>query len=179
MKKACGLLLCLLLAGLCACGRAGTAEPTTKASQTEATTELTVDANSYFDMVWGWECPAGDYAAYIDDIYHTESGTAGSSGKAALKAVRLLEFSNAIPDEYREGLAPVFASMNDAQARFFAAQWIRLRALAGEALRDPGRFHESYDWAGLEDFDAALYSAERLERLDGVIASFLLRGEMQ
>jgi hypothetical protein len=47
------------------------------------------------------------------------------------------------------------------------------------ALDDPQRFHEEYDWAGLEDIDAALYSADDLNRMDGVISSLLCREEMQ
>jgi len=130
-------------------------------------------------MVWGWECPEGEFAPYVDDIYHAPvQGTAGSSAIAAY-VVCLLEFSNGVSHENWQGLAPVFASMNDSQARHFSAQWIRLRALASEALRDPESLRERHGPAEPEDFDAALYSIERLESLDETIASFLLRQEMQ
>jgi len=162
MKKLCAGMLCVLLLGFCACGTraapdaAGTGEPTA----------------AYFDMIWGWECPEGKYSSYIDQIYHTERGTAGSSGKAAISTVSLLEFSKAFSGD-NKALAPVFDAMNDSQARYFASQWIRLRALAGEALRGPAQFREEYGWAGLEDFDAAPYSFEALDALDGVISLFL------
>jgi hypothetical protein len=162
MKKLCTGILCVLLLGLCACGlqtaldAADTGEP----------------AAGYFDMVWGWKCPEGKYSSYIDKIYHTERGTAGSSGKAAISAVSLLEFSKAFSDDVI-ALTPAFDAMNDSQARYFASQWIRLRSLAGEALSDPDQFREEYGWAGLEDFDAVPYSFEDLNALNGVISSLL------
>ena len=67
---------------------------------------------------------------------------------------------------------------NRSQARFFASQWIRLNVLAGEALRDPAWFREMFGWAGLEDFDATLYSIQEVNVLDDVIASLLCRPEM-
>jgi len=163
MKKFCAGLLCVMLLGFCACGQQTVPE--------EAPTD-------YFDMVWGWHCPAGKFASYIENIYHMEHGTAGSSGKAAISAVTLLEFSRAYAQGDSEALAPIFASMNDAQARFFASQWIRLYALANYALDDPAQFHEEYDWAGLEDFDASLYSVDELDNLNGAIAMVLCREEM-
>jgi len=165
MKKLCAGMLCVLLFGLCACGL-------------QAAPDAGEPTAGYFEMVWGWECPQSKYVLYIDRIYHTEEGTAGSSGKAARSAVTLLEFSSVFSEDDAHALAPTFASMNDAQARFFASQWIRLRTLAGEALRDPEQFREEYGWAGLEDFDAALYAAEKMNDLDSVIAAFLCRQEM-
>ena len=177
MKRLCAGALCLLLLGLCACGRqAAPEESTAQTTATEATME---SATGYFDMVWGWECPQGEYASYINKIYHTEHGTAGSSGKAAISAVTLLEFSNAFSEEHTVELATAFASMNDSQARFFASQWLCAHVLAIEALRDPELFHQDYDWAGLKDFDAAAYTTNDLNHLDGIIAGFLCREEMQ
>jgi len=172
MKKLCAGVLCVLLLGLCACARQAAPEETTQAT---APVEISVN---YFDMVWGWECPAGKFASYIDQIYHTEHGTAGSSGKAARSAVTLLELSKAYAQSETEELTSTFASMNDAQARFFASQWIRLFALASYALDDPAQFHESYDWAGLEDFDAPLYSVDDLSDLNDAITMVLCREEM-
>jgi len=179
MRKLCIGILCLLLAGLCAC--AGQAAPDTAAGTVaQATvTQAPTEPADYFDMVWGWACPAGKYAQYIEKIYHTESGTAGSSGKAAISAVALLEFSKAVAGDPTQDLAPVFASMNDSQARFFAFQWIRLRALADRALSDPQQFHAEFDWAGLEEFDAAQYSFDAVEDLEGVIDLLLCREEMR
>ena len=159
----------ILLIGLCACGQAETA----KNSETEE------EFDGYSAMVKGWKCPRGAYADYIDDIYRTENGTTGSSRKAAISAVTLLDFSNVAAGEGVESLIPVFASMNDAQARTFAAQWINLRSLAGEALRDPERFRQSYGDAGLEDFDATLYSTDKLDDLDRMVAMALLPDGMR
>lgn len=110
MKKLCAALLCLLLAGLCACGQTAPEAPTTP------TTEPTTD---YFEMVWGWHCPENAFASYIDEIYHTESGTAGNSGKVARSAVALLALCKAYSEDQQADLATAFAAMNDAQARFF------------------------------------------------------------
>jgi len=168
MKKLCVGLLCVLLLGLCACGRQAAPE----GGAPELTTSQ--ETTAYFGMVWGWQCPEGKYAAYIDKIYHTQRGTAGSTGKAALAAVALLDFSKAYAQDDRAALGAVFASMNDAQARHFASQWISLFSTARSALLDPARFREEYGWAGLEDFDAALYSAEELDHLFKAILSFYL-----
>jgi len=153
----------MLLLGLCACGQQGAPEE---------------PATNYFDMVWGWECPENAYAAYVDEIYHTESGTAGSAGKAAGSAVTLLAFSRAVAGDTVE-LTYFFEAMNDAQARFFASQWLRLLPLAREAVNDPAQFHAEYDWAGLEDYDAAQYSIEDVNALDHTIAYLLCREEMR
>ena len=165
MKKLCAGMLCVLLLGFYACAQT-------------APEETVQETTGYFEMVWEWQCPEGKYASYINTIYHTEEGTAGSSGKAAISAVKLLEFSKAFSEDGSDELDAVFASMNDAQARFFAAQWIWLYSLACWALEDPEQFHESYDWVGLEDFEASLYSSDDLYHLNDEIGMFLFREEM-
>jgi len=172
MKKLCAGILCVLLLGFCACTRQVASQETVPA------TTLVARTTDYFDMVWGWKCPEGKYASYIDRIYHWEHGTAGSSGTAGVSAVALLVFSRAFAGDDAHTLAPIFASMNDAQARFFASQWIHLNRLAGEALRDPAQFRETFGWAGLEDFDETAYSLEELNVLCDVISSLLCRPEM-
>lgn len=172
MKKLRAIALCILLLSLCACGpQAAPEEP-----EPESTTSYSA---GYFDMVWGWQCPEGSFAQYINQIYHTEHGTAGSSGKAAKSAVALLALSKAFTHDDAITMEPVFASMNDAQARFFASQWLWLRNLADSALNDPAQFLKEYGWAGLEDFDASLYSMDDVVRLDNVIAFYLCRDEMR
>ena len=173
MSKLCAGILCVLLLGLCACTQQVASQETVPAA-----TAPQEDAADYFNMIKSWESPQNKYAPYINTIYHWEHGTAGSSGKAGVSAVALLDFSKAFAGDDAHALSPIFASMNDSQARFFASQWIHLNRLAGEALRDPARFRETFGWAGLEDFDAAPYSVQELDVLNDVISSLLCREEM-
>lgn len=172
MKKLCAGILCVMLLGLCACVRQAAPEETTQVTKPEET------SIGYFDMVWGWKCPEGEYSQYIDRIYHTECGTAGSASKSAISGVAVLDFSKAFAGDDAHALVSTFDAMNDSQARFFASQWIRLNVLAKEALRDPVWFRETFGWAGLEEFDAALYSIQEVNVLNDVIASLLCRPEM-
>jgi len=169
VKKLCASLLVVLLIGLCACGRAEMVKDS----------EMGDESNGYSDMVREWKCPRGAYADYIDDIYYTENGRAGSSGQEASSAIALLDLSNVLSGEGVESLIPVFATMNDAQARVFAAQWIKLRPLADEAIRDPKEFQKGHTDGALEDFDATLYSVDKLEDLDRMVAMALLPAGMR
>jgi len=116
MKKLCAGILCVMLLGLCACVQQAAPEVTTSTTTLEDTTI------GYFDMVLGWKCPEGKYSQYIDRIYHTECGTAGSAGKSAISGVAVLDFSKAFAGDDSHALASTFDAMNDSQARFFASQ---------------------------------------------------------
>ena len=130
----------------------------------EAAAEVKLDYNAVDISDWmKSEGDTDEVTAKLISIDTVPYGTAGSSLQMASAGKNMLDLSNT--ENAMDSLKAYLSSMTEIQKDFFSFQWENVYKSASSILADPENSKALLSDAGIEDFDASLYTAELLEKL--------------
>ena len=144
-------------------------EDAEKSSEETADKEVKLDYNAV--EMNDWMKSEGDTDEVTEKLISIDTvpyGTAGSSLQMASAGKNMLDLSNT--ENAMDSLKAYLSSMTEIQKDFFSFQWENVYKSASSILADPENSKALLADAGVENFDAALYTSELLEKLynDGV-----------